>query len=394
MRVFPVRSRWIFLVALVLGVNEIYPCSTFMISRGECLVVAHNLDQDFFTPGMVHVHPRSERKRSVSLYDLGLRDQATPIVEWTSKYGSVTFGMLGRNLPDGGMNEIGLTVSEMGLGESVFEFDGSRPAMLSHLWIQYQLDNFSSVDEVLAHLHDFNIDTGSTFTPPASANYHLFVTDRGGNLAIIEFLQGGPRIYRNRTAPVPVLCNTPYARELDTLERYRGVLGWFRRHLDSGRDLRFVTGALAIEQIDQENDVDPVGFSFETLRAMQFDRTKQWSVVYDVRNRRVYFQTARSEQRSYFDLEDFDFGSGTRSLVLEGIDNQREGDVSGGFVEQTREIDRHIISEFLTSLVQFVSGTKNRAAMDQYMTEMYGFEVEHYVDRALQISELIRSSTR
>ena len=61
-------------------------------------------------------------------------------------------------LPDGSMNEAGLTVSEMGLGESVFSFADSLPTMLSHLWIQYQLDNYATVEEVLDHLQNINIE--------------------------------------------------------------------------------------------------------------------------------------------------------------------------------------------------------------------------------------------
>lgn len=357
-------------------------------------MVAHNLDQEFFTPGMIHVNRRSERKRSVSLFDLQEREDRTTITEWTSTYGSVTIGMLGRNLPDGGMNEVGLTVSEMGLGESEFACDQSRPSVLSHLWIQYQLDNHASVKDVLEHLLDFNIEPGSTFTPPASANYHFLITDRDGHYAIIEFLEGGPRVYVDGSAPVPVLCNATYLSELRKFERHQGVVGWIRRILNTKEDLRFVTGALAVESFDPDQDEDPVAYSFATLHAMQFEGTKQWSVVYDVRNRRVYFETTQRGRRGHFDLESMDFGADARSLVLEDIDLDRSGDVSGQFVEFSPDIDRSVISSFLRSLVQYVAKTNDPAAMDLHMMQRYGFAVERYVDRALETSELIRIGER
>lgn len=383
------RRSWPLLVLLSLGARPASSCSTFMLAREDCLVVAHNLDQEFTTPGMIHVHRRAERKRSVGLFDLQASEVRTPVVEWTSQYGSVTFGMLGRNLPDGGMNEAGLTVSEMALGESAFPFDPSRPALLGHLWIQYQLDNHASVAEVLDHLQDFNIEPGSTFTPPASANYHFFVTDRDRHVAIIEFLEDGPRVYRDGSAPVPVLCNAPYAGELQELARRRGAADRLRRILGRREDSRFATGARAVADYDPDEDGDPVGYAFATLHAMQFERTKRWSVVYDVRNGRVCFETARGGKRGCFDLRDLDFGPEARPLVLADLHLDRGGDVSGRFVPHSRERDRAVLSRFLRSLVGFVAGTDEPAAMDRHLAERYGMSVERYVDRALAATDLI-----
>jgi len=379
------------LALMFLTVSPAVPCSTFMVSRDDRLIVAHNLDQEFYTPGMIHINRRAEKKRSISGYDIGLVDTETPIVEWTSKYGSVTLSILGKNLPDGGMNEMGLTVSEMGLPESEFAFDISRPAMLSHLWIQYQLDSFATVDEVLTHLSDFNIETSSTFSPPASANYHLFVTDRSGGVAIIEFLPGGPKIYKNKDVPVPILCNQTYEEELKKLDRYRGIVGWLKRHMRHREDLRFVVGALALEDYPSGTESDPVGFGFDVLSDMQFERTKQWSVVYDVRNSVVHFRTARSRNISHVDLETLDLSADGPSLVLEDIDRDRAGNVRSFFVDFTPELDRRTIERFLKSLVRFVSKTDVPQEMDAYMGEHYGFDVKQYVDRALEATELVRS---
>jgi len=366
------------------------PCSTFMMSRSDCLVVGHNLDQEFYTPGMIHVNRRAERKRSVSCFDLQLRDTETPVLEWTSKYGSVTFSPLGRNLPDGGMNEAGLTVSEMGLGESIFPFDESLPTMLSHLWIQYQLDNYASVDEVLEHLSDINSEPSSTFTPPASSNYHLFVTDSSGGFAIIEFLEGGPRVYKNEAAPVPALCNLTYQQELYRLESYEGFLGWIKRLFNSKDDLRFVKCADALREFETNFDDDPVEYCLGLLTQMQFERTKQWSVVYDVRAKRIYYRTTRGQNTRYFDFNSFDFSIDAPASVLEDIDVNSSGDVSSQFVPFTSDADRSVIDRFLRSLVRFVAKTDDADQMDNHMIENYGFGVDRYIERALEITELIR----
>ena len=175
----------------LLPTAQALPCSTFTLARDDRLIVGHNLDQSFYTPGVIHVNRRSERKT------------------------------------------------------------------------QYQLDNFATVDEVLKHLPEINIETSSTFTPPASANYHLLVTDGSSNIAIIEFLKDGPQVYKNEAAPVPALCNRTYQQELDRLESYQGFLGWVKQLFDSGDDLRFVKCAAALEDLGSADDNEPVGYSFE-----------------------------------------------------------------------------------------------------------------------------------
>jgi len=375
----------------VLSATPAGACSTFMLSRERCLIVGHNLDQSFYTPGIIHVNPGGERKRSVSGFDLELREVETPILEWVSKYGSVTFSYLGRNLPDCGMNEAGLTVSEMALAESAFPFNDSLPSMIVHQWIQYQLDNFETVGEVLEHLHEINIEPVSTFTPPSSANYHFFVTDARGEVAIIEFIEGRPRVYTGESVPVPALCNTAYNRELERLNEYRGIGGWFKRRVGSHGDDRFIRCAEAIEKFGRSKAVSEIDFCFDLLAKLQFERTKQWSIAYDVLNRRVYFRTAGNPGVRYFDMASLDFSAGASPLVFEDIDVNVDGDISDRFVPFTEDSDRRVIDRFLRNLVQLVSKTGEPGKMDLYMRDNYGFDVSRYVDRAVRITELIRS---
>jgi hypothetical protein len=361
-----------------------------MLSRDDWLIIGHNLDQSFYTPGMIHVNRRAERKRSVSCFDLNLTDIEPPILEWSSKYGSVTFSLLGRNLPDGGMNEAGLTVNEMGLGESVFSFTDSLPAMLSHLWIQYQLDNYATVEEVLEHLRDINIEPSSTFSPPASANYHLFITDIQDNVAIIEFLDGGPRVYVNESVPVPALCNLTYQQELERLENYQGIGGWIRRRLDSNKDIRFIKCAEALEQFNPSTGIAAVDYCFDLLQKLQFEQTKQWIIVYDVKDERVHFKTANGLNVSYFDFDSLDFSAEASPVVLEDIEIDLVGDISAQFVAFSPDADRSVINRFLRSLVRFVAQSDDAAKMDRHMLDHYGMDVESYVERAYKITELIR----
>lgn len=393
-RIIHGRSFCVLILVVAANFMTVSPavsCSTFMLAREGCVVIGHNLDQSFYTPGMIHVNRRSERKRSVSAYDIKLADRKSPILHWTSKYGSVTFSLLGRNLPDGGMNEAGLTLNEMGLGESVFSFADSLTAMLCHLWIQYQLDNFGTVGEVLDHLGDIRIEPISTFTPPSSANYHFFVTDSQGNAAVIEFYQGGPRVYRNESMPVPALCNLPYGQDLERVRVYRGIGGWIRRRLDSGKDLRFVRCADALEQYRVFAQDEPIGYCFDLLKSLQSDRTKQWSVVYDAKHRRVYFRTTRADSVKHFDFDSLDFSADATPMVIGNIDVDSKGDVSDRFTPFSPDADRELIGGFLHSLVRFVAKTEDAGRMDRHMIDHYGMDVSRYISRAMRTTELIRN---
>jgi choloylglycine hydrolase len=68
---------------------------------------------------------------------------------WTSKYGSATFNQHGREFPLGGMNEAGLIVETMVLEDGEYLSPGSRPEVETLQWVQYQLDNFSTIEEVI-----------------------------------------------------------------------------------------------------------------------------------------------------------------------------------------------------------------------------------------------------
>ena len=64
-------------------------------------------------------------------------------VKWVSKFGSITFNQMGREVPFGGINESGLVVEHMALDEVVFPSKDNRYVIRAFQWIQFQLDNYS-----------------------------------------------------------------------------------------------------------------------------------------------------------------------------------------------------------------------------------------------------------
>ena len=103
-------------------------CSTFLLKKGSVVLAAHNLDIPGHIPGAIIINKRNVMKTRSSWFELttGEKDPS-PNLAWTSKYASVTFNPLGREFPDGGMNETGLFIEEMTLTGTKFPEDPSKP---------------------------------------------------------------------------------------------------------------------------------------------------------------------------------------------------------------------------------------------------------------------------
>src|SRR3954470_12271779 len=103
------------LIAVLAFSNSLPACSTFLLRSAGGPVFGRNVDSDVPAPGMMVVNKRGISKRALSwgTYGPGARDRKT--AAWTSRFGSVTATAIGREFPDGGMNEAGLVIEEMTL---------------------------------------------------------------------------------------------------------------------------------------------------------------------------------------------------------------------------------------------------------------------------------------
>ncbi len=122
-------------------------------------------------------------KRGVKKQGMPVDDPVAPPV-WVSRYGSITFNQYGRETPMGGMNEAGLVVHQMMLREGVFPSPDNRNPVKNLQWIQYQLDNFSRVEEVIKSNQKIRIQTDEV------PGLHYLAADRTGDCASLEWING------------------------------------------------------------------------------------------------------------------------------------------------------------------------------------------------------------
>ncbi len=331
-----------FFSAITLGCSEqAVPCSTFLIRTQTALVVGHNTDLGFHIPGCIVINKRGVLKRGVSFEEIRTgRRPANPQLVWRSKYGSVTYNGFARDFPDGGLNEAGLYVGEMTLERTRFPVDDRKPKLFMIAWMQYVLDTCSSVEQVVETMSRVVLD---------GWGYHFFVADRSGDAAVIEFIGGKTRIYRGDTLPVPVLCNSPYSRELKRLESFAGFGGG--RQLDDHpeRAPRFACAAGMLRQLPAGRQGDPVSYGFKVLAALDRGATR-WSIVCDLRNMRMVLHTDQAKRNRYIDFRDVDFSPEAKVRMLD-IDADLKGDVQKDFRDYTPELNRHFVDRAIRNLL-------------------------------------------
>lgn len=131
--------------------------------------------------------------------------------QWISRYGSLTISQVGKELPNGGINEAGLVVEQTTLWQSTYTDDDRLPAIGELQWIQLLLDTCATVKEAE------QVAYGVRIAQPMS-RLHYMIADRTGDCAIFEFLDGVMYIYRGISLPFSIMTNTPYIEAVRDLE--------------------------------------------------------------------------------------------------------------------------------------------------------------------------------
>ncbi len=326
--------------------QTIHSCTTFCLDKANQPVVGSNFDWGAGY-GLVIVNKRNISKTArIQAWNSQVNVEGQP-ASWISKYGSITFNMLGLEHPWGGMNEAGLVVTSMGLETTKYPETDLRPSIRSIAWIQYQLDNFSTVEEVIASDLQLRI---MKLRRQDKGRIHYLVSDRKGNCAAIEFIDGKLICHTKGTMPAKALANITYKESLDFWQK--GKLPSFNIG-DSAQ--RFATAANMIKKFNAKTQKPAVDYAFEILENVAIGTIEdtdgvpaispmatEWSVVYDIKNLRVYFRTFENKKIRYINISSFDFSCKTPVKVLD-IQEDLSGDVASKFVNYTYEINRDMV---------------------------------------------------
>lgn len=254
---------------------------------------------------------------------------------WTSRYGSVTFNQYGREFPMGGMNEAGLAVEIMMLDETEYPIPDSRPVIKNLQWVQYQLDRFATVAELIAGLSQVRIPPSETY------GLHYFACDKTGQCASIEFLKGRTVVHTKETLPVPVLTNSTYQSSLAFYKQVGSNSSASIGSLD-----RFARAAGLIRAFDPRKSGALLDYAAAIQKSIAMGAYTKWSILYDFRNERIYFKTLSEPELKYVDLRALDFSCRTPVKALD-LNLDATGDVRALFGDYTRPMNYELIKKAL-----------------------------------------------
>lgn len=310
------------LLALFAGVlllaNDARACTTFCFQSQGTRVFGKNYDWNV-EDGLVIVNKRGMAKTAFT--------EESP-ARWTSDYGSVTFNQYGREFPSGGINEKGLVVELMWLDETVYPEPDRRVALPTLQWIQFQLDNSATVDDVIASDSQVRISV-------ASARIHFLVADANGSVATFEYINGRMVVHRGDDLPYPVLTNDMYQ-----------VSVTYARNLDAAKPLtsssldRFARAARGLAPAGPKQGA--VDQAFALLDAVAQPGYTQWSIVYDIGAKRAYFRTRTRRDVRFVDLNALDFSCRTPVRIVD-VNAKYQGDISKRLVDYSSDTNRKLV---------------------------------------------------
>ncbi len=273
----------LFILSFFLTIVNVFSCTTFVLESKDNLIFGRNLDW-VSDHGLVVVNKRGIHKTAVVF---------PPDVpaKWTSKYGSITFNQFGKEFPYGGINETGLVIEIM-RSEADYPKPDSRPVVNELQWIQYQLDNSATIEEVITNSKTVRIHA-------VKEELHFLICDNQGSRAVLEYRNGKLEVFKGDDLPIPVLANTYYPDDL-------------KQH-QKGKTSRFATVAKHLDAYKTTN-IKPIEYSFSILDDVAL--AGSWSIVYDIKQQTIYFKSATHKNIKTIHMSSFNFSCDEPALTF------------------------------------------------------------------------------
>ncbi len=274
------------------------------------------------------------------IHPVGIVEDANPVL-WTSRHASLVTTVYGMGTVDG-LNDAGLAGHALYLNATDFgPRDAAKPAVHSGLWLQYLLDQASTVAEALDLMG--GIDIVQVHAHGRDANLHLALEDVGGDSAIIEFAEGRPVIHHGRQ--FTLMTNDPtYDEQLELLSRQdfshpsRDMplpgnvnpvdrfqrAAYYSALLPSPTTQRqAVAGVMAI----MRNVSVPFGAPYGDFGVYD----TEYRTVADLTNQMYFFELTTSPNVLWIQMDRLDLAPGSPSQVVDPYDESLVGDVTARF---------------------------------------------------------------
>lgn len=335
-------------------------CTNFLIKARDGTMV-NGRSMEFAQPmaSLAVVHPRGEQLQSTA-------PGGGKGLAWTSRYGYVMLTSMGKEGPNDGMNEQGLSLGFLWFPETRYqsisaEQSGKAIEVLDFgAWL---LGNFASVTEVRQEVAKVKVWGQVNPLLKGIPPLHVSLLDASGKGLVIEFADGQMNLYDN---PDGILTNSPaFPWQLTNLRNYvnlgavdvkpltingralpptghgAGMLGvpgdatppsrfvrtFFNTH--NAAPVKDAAGAVNLaEHVLNAVDI-PQGTDRLSGKTVAGDYT-QWTVIKDLTHRVLYYRSYGDLSLKLIDLKKLDFAPGApaKSISIVGSADAVE-DVTG-----------------------------------------------------------------
>lgn len=313
--------------------NNVQSCTTvFANNKGPIKVVARTMDLYRSDEPIIKVLPRAQRHTG---------NAGTHELTWTSKYGSVVITAFHTPTTSDGMNEKGLAAHLLYLTDSKYPSPtDNTPRISNTTWAQYMLDNFQTVKETLENTKDLMIVATEVAgrTWPA----HLTLEDATGDSAIIEFIEGKPKIYHGKQYQV-MTNEPPYDVQLDNLKHYKSFGGTRPLPGDTDPLSRFVRVATYLKQLpNTKEEIDAIAGLLSVIRSAMVpfgaedtsgNKTEdawstRWVSAADLTNQLYFFNSTTAPNIVWVNLKEIDFSENATELTIDPTNITLTGNIT------------------------------------------------------------------
>ena len=298
-------------------------CTSFCLEINGFAVFGANFDHGTVHEGLIFTNKRGVEKTYWE------KDISSTHARWTSKFGSVTFNLVMHQISWGGMNEEGLVISTMEMIGSRSPTPDRRSWIYANYWVQYILDNFRTVEEVISSREKIRIKDHVD---------HYLVCDKTGNCIAIEFLNGEEIYHTGDNLPVKVLANNSYLESMNAYERWKVEGDSFM--IDDPKLLRFIKAAERVAVSQTVEKKSAIEYAFDVLEAVCGQKMSgsptHWSIVYDTKNKQISFRTSTHSDIRRIKFSGLDFSQNGTVKLLD-IHEKISGDITKRFREYSSE---------------------------------------------------------
>jgi penicillin V acylase-like amidase (Ntn superfamily) len=266
--------------------------------------------------------------------------------KWKSRHASLIIAGLDVCTEEG-INDKGLIVNLLFLDGTQYEARNSkRPGIAFFQWPQFYLDNYATVNEVIANLDQVQVvNTALGAEYPDGLPLHVAIADTSGQSAIIEFIKGEPVVHLGRQ--YQVMTNEPaYDQQIANMLRYK-TFGGTVTELPGGiqADDRFVRAAYSLKYLPKTSDQAQAAASMMSLMnnvSVPFGSPYSgvsgtyptwYRSIMDPDNRVYYVQTTTTPNTFWVEMDKLAMKPGDEARKLSIFDAKLMGEASSAFKE-------------------------------------------------------------